>query len=208
MMEVTTEGKGCGSGQKSCGVCGDLAKSFHFGGLSCDSCKAFFRRSVQKDNYQKFTCCHKVPCIITMATRKNCQYCRMQRCFAIGMEKSWVMTDMERTALMKSRSEKKQNSVTPTAGAPATAASNQSVPSDDTQPYEAVVERMIDFMGVEEIKEIEEIVAKYLYAYEKVPYRDELKYYNDDRPGVQVTCFLFSPFVYIFTFFIRRYIIQ
>lgn len=191
------------SGAKSCGVCGDLAKSFHFGGLSCDSCKAFFRRSVQKDNYQKFSCCHKVPCIITIVTRKNCQYCRIQRCFAIGMEKSWVMSDMERSALMKSRNEKKQKVV----GVPApinvvTSPPKTTATSIDDQPYEPVVERMIDHMSIAEIKEIEEIVAKYLYAYEKVPYRNELKYYNDDRPGVQVME-MFGTLIHRYAFYSR-----
>ena len=173
---------------KSCGVCGDVAKSFHFGGLSCDSCKAFFRRSVQKDNYQKFACSHKVPCIVTMATRKNCQYCRMQRCFAIGMEKSWVMTDMERMALMKSRNEKRNEKQSPvfTTTTSSSVASNSSATHEDDQSFEPDIEQMINYMSMEEIKEIEEIVTKYLYAYKKVPYRNELKYYNDDRPGVQV----------------------
>ena len=100
MSKTPTKPCGSGSGRagriesgKSCGVCGDLAKSFHFGGLSCDSCKAFFRRSVQNDNYLNFHCCHQGNCAMTLTTRKSCQFCRMQRCFQIGMEKSWVMSE-------------------------------------------------------------------------------------------------------------------
>ena len=69
---------------KVCGVCGDLAKSFHFGGLSCDSCKAFFRRSVQNDNYLSFQCAGAGNCPMALATRKTCQYCRIKSCFRIG----------------------------------------------------------------------------------------------------------------------------
>ena len=94
-------------GIKYCGVCGDIAKSYHFGGLSCDSCKAFFRRSVQNDNYLHFQCCHQGECLISLSNRKSCQFCRMKRCFSIGMEKSWVMTEDERKAMMKARADKK-----------------------------------------------------------------------------------------------------
>ena len=41
---------------KVCDVCGDVAKSFHFGAISCDSCKAFFRRTVQAANHENFKC--------------------------------------------------------------------------------------------------------------------------------------------------------
>ncbi|CAG2173008.1 unnamed protein product [Oppiella nova] len=35
----------CEKPQKFCRICGDLATGYHFDGLSCNSCKSFFRRS-------------------------------------------------------------------------------------------------------------------------------------------------------------------
>ncbi|XP_050731350.1 uncharacterized protein LOC127005934 isoform X3 [Eriocheir sinensis] len=86
-----------------CQVCGDIAKSLHFGGLSCDSCKAFFRRSVQNDAYKHFRCGGDQKCAISIASRKFCKYCRFAKCENIGMTKSWVMSEDERLQLMKTR---------------------------------------------------------------------------------------------------------
>ncbi len=178
---------------KYCGVCGDLAKSYHFGGLSCDSCKAFFRRSVQNDNYLHFQCCHHGQCVITLSNRKSCQYCRMKLCFGIGMEKSWVMTEEERKALMKARAEKKLSkqlaasaSTTTTGGKSIFDFSSEDLGSSSSSSYEPQIERMIDFLAPVEIKEIESIVTKYLHAYQHVPYRADLRFFDNDRPGVQV----------------------
>ena len=69
--------------------------------------EAFFRRSVRNDNYRLFQCNEQGSCSITVASRKNCTYCRIKQCFAIGMNKKWIMTDEEIGALMKVRAEKK-----------------------------------------------------------------------------------------------------
>lgn len=61
---------------KRCGVCGDAARSMHFGGMACDSCKAFFRRSVQSGAYKTFQCPESENCPISKTNRKVCQYCR------------------------------------------------------------------------------------------------------------------------------------
>lgn len=45
-VQVKTEG-GI-SGNKVCSVCGDLALGFNFNALTCESCKAFFRRNALK----------------------------------------------------------------------------------------------------------------------------------------------------------------
>lgn len=58
---------------KRCGVCGDAARSMHFGGMACDSCKAFFRRSVQSGAYKTFQCPDNKTCLISKQNRKVCQ---------------------------------------------------------------------------------------------------------------------------------------
>lgn len=198
---------GPGSGRnggviKYCGVCGDVAKSFHFGGLSCDSCKAFFRRSVQNDNYLQFQCAQIGECVISLANRKSCQFCRMKSCFAIGMEKSWVMTEEERKALMKARAEKKlrnqmQAAKAASGGSPETSPTKTNVKGSPTssscssgdenvREYVPEIGRMRDFMQPLEVKEIESIVTKYLHSYRHVPYRTELRYQDHHRPGYEI----------------------
>lgn len=195
------------SNGKFCGVCGDVARSYHFGGLSCDSCKAFFRRSVQNDNYMRFQCYHTGQCVLSVNNRKSCQYCRMRRCFEIGMEKSWVMTEEERKALMKIRSEKKLTKQLATAKcitvpvsvsssekktvekSSASSSSSSSSPSSlikpDANDYVPLIERMTDYLSLLEIKETESIVTKYAHAYQQVPYRSELRNFDNARPGFQ-----------------------
>jgi len=80
------------STNKICGVCGDKAKSYHFGGLCCESCKAFFRRAMQNDSFKSFFCVHGQSCIVNKENRRSCQKCRIQKCFSIGMEKGITFT--------------------------------------------------------------------------------------------------------------------
>ncbi|GFW37667.1 vitamin D3 receptor B [Trichonephila clavipes] len=78
--------------QKVCGACGDRAKSYHFGGISCDSCKAFFRRSVQNEAYKNFHCPYEGKCEITITSRKCCQFCRFKKCLSIGTSQFYFHT--------------------------------------------------------------------------------------------------------------------
>jgi hypothetical protein len=118
----------------------------------------------------------------------------MKRCFAIGMEKSWVMTEDERKALMKARAEKKLSKQLAASATSTTTggksiynySSDDGVSTSSCSDYEPQIERMIDFLAPLEIKEIESIVTKYMHAYQHVPYRTELRFFDHDRPGVQV----------------------
>lgn len=47
--------------------------------------QGFFRRSVQKN--MAYTCHRDRNCIINKITRNRCQYCRLQKCFTVGMSK-------------------------------------------------------------------------------------------------------------------------
>ncbi|KAK3869065.1 hypothetical protein Pcinc_025593 [Petrolisthes cinctipes] len=94
---------------KRCGVCGDAARSMHFGGMACDSCKAFFRRSVQSGAYKTFQCPENENCPISKQNRKVCQYCRFKKSQENGMEISWVMSETDRMVLWKNRLAKQRH---------------------------------------------------------------------------------------------------
>ncbi|KAK3923381.1 Nuclear hormone receptor HR96 [Frankliniella fusca] len=91
-VEVKTEGGSNGS--KVCSVCGDLAHGYNFNALTCESCKAFFRRNALKA--KEFKCPFTESCIMTAITRRFCQKCRLQKCFAVGMRKEYIMSEEER----------------------------------------------------------------------------------------------------------------
>lgn len=70
---------------KPCFVCNDKSSGYHYGVSSCEGCKGFFRRSIQKN--MVYTCHRDKNCIINKVTRNRCQYCRLQKCFEVGMSK-------------------------------------------------------------------------------------------------------------------------
>ncbi|XP_039274751.2 thyroid hormone receptor beta-like isoform X2 [Styela clava] len=76
---------------KPCFVCGDKSSGYHYGVASCEGCKGFFRRSVQKN--MQYTCHRNKNCVINKSTRSRCQYCRLQQCFQVGMLKESVRND-------------------------------------------------------------------------------------------------------------------
>ncbi|XP_071822823.1 retinoic acid receptor alpha-like isoform X2 [Apostichopus japonicus] len=76
---------------KPCFVCQDKSSGYHYGVSACEGCKGFFRRSVQKA--MKYTCHRDKQCEINKITRNRCQYCRFQKCFAVGMSKDCVRND-------------------------------------------------------------------------------------------------------------------
>ena len=74
--------------ERPCLVCGDRGTGFHYSVLSCEGCKGFFKRTVQK---QLLYSCRGPPelegcCEINKASRNNCQFCRFQKCLTVGMK--------------------------------------------------------------------------------------------------------------------------
>ncbi|XP_034545155.1 retinoic acid receptor gamma-like isoform X1 [Notolabrus celidotus] len=76
---------------KPCFVCQDKSSGYHYGVSSCEGCKGFFRRSIQKN--MVYTCHREKNCQINKVTRNRCQYCRLQKCFEVGMSKEAVRND-------------------------------------------------------------------------------------------------------------------
>ncbi|XP_031633354.1 nuclear hormone receptor HR96 [Contarinia nasturtii] len=79
---------------KVCMVCGDKALGYNFNAVTCESCKAFFRRNALSS--KDFSCPFDESCAITVVTRRFCQRCRLQKCFKIGMRKEYIMTDEDK----------------------------------------------------------------------------------------------------------------
>ncbi|XP_037698502.1 peroxisome proliferator-activated receptor delta isoform X1 [Choloepus didactylus] len=81
-LQMGCDGASCGSLNMECRVCGDKASGFHYGVHACEGCKGFFRRTIRmKLEYEK---CER-SCKIQKKNRNKCQYCRFQKCLALGM---------------------------------------------------------------------------------------------------------------------------
>lgn len=84
------------SGSKHlCSICGDRASGKHYGVYSCEGCKGFFKRTVRKD--LSYACREDKNCIIDKRQRNRCQYCRYQKCLAMGMKREAVQEERQRT---------------------------------------------------------------------------------------------------------------
>ena len=70
--------------EELCPVCGDKVSGYHYGLLTCESCKGFFKRTVQ--NKKVYTCVADRSCHIDKSQRKRCPYCRFQKCLEVGMK--------------------------------------------------------------------------------------------------------------------------
>ena len=77
-----------------CPVCGDLVNGYHYGLRTCETCKGFFKRTVQ--DKKSYTCIAGRSCVINMKDRKCCPYCRFQKCLKVGMKPEAVRKDKSR----------------------------------------------------------------------------------------------------------------
>uniref|UniRef100_A0A1B6DMQ3 Nuclear hormone receptor FTZ-F1 beta n=1 Tax=Clastoptera arizonana TaxID=38151 RepID=A0A1B6DMQ3_9HEMI len=77
-----------------CPICGDKISGFHYGIFSCESCKGFFKRTVQ--NRKNYVCLRGSSCPVTIATRKKCPACRFEKCLNMGMKLEAIREDRTR----------------------------------------------------------------------------------------------------------------
>ncbi|CAF3083436.1 unnamed protein product [Rotaria socialis] len=78
-----------------CVVCGAKAFGYNFDRITCESCKAFFRRNALR-NMVDLQCRFGGKCDITAENRRHCTYCRIRKCFTIGMRKDWIRSEKEK----------------------------------------------------------------------------------------------------------------
>lgn len=76
--------------------CYIVVKTFEMNSsFSCEGCKGFFKRTVRKD--LSYACREEKSCIIDKRQRNRCQYCRYQKCLAMGMKREAVQEERQRT---------------------------------------------------------------------------------------------------------------
>ncbi|CAF1307017.1 unnamed protein product [Rotaria sordida] len=79
-----------------CVICEDDAIGFNYDVLTCASCKAFFRRNAQH-NLEKIRCrTGQNRCPISHNNYRKCQRCRLEKCFAMGMRKDFILSEEEK----------------------------------------------------------------------------------------------------------------
>ncbi|XP_023665309.1 retinoic acid receptor RXR-alpha-B isoform X1 [Paramormyrops kingsleyae] len=109
-----------------CAICGDRSSGKHYGVYSCEGCKGFFKRTVRKD--LTYTCRDNKDCMIDKRQRNRCQYCRYQKCLAMGMKREAVQEERQRA---KERSENEVES---------TSSANEDMPVEKILEAELAVE--------------------------------------------------------------------
>jgi len=91
-----------------CKVCNEpAAKHVHYGAMTCFSCRAFFRRSIQNNTFGTYVCRRTKSCAINLKSRRNCQFCRYEKCLSVGMKPSWVLSSDEREKRFQKGRDKK-----------------------------------------------------------------------------------------------------
>ncbi|XP_030625757.1 nuclear receptor subfamily 6 group A member 1-B [Chanos chanos] len=77
--------------QRSCLICGDRATGLHYGIVSCEGCKGFFKRSIC--NKRIYRCSRDKKCQMSRKQRNRCQYCRLLKCLKMGMNRKAIRED-------------------------------------------------------------------------------------------------------------------
>lgn len=107
-----------------CKICGDKSSGIHYGVITCEGCKGFFRRSQQ--NNAMYSCSRQRNCLIDRTNRNRCQHCRLQKCLALGMSRDAVkfgrMSKKQRDSLYAEvqKHQKSQECVSSSGGGPTT----------------------------------------------------------------------------------------
>ncbi len=67
-----------------------MSTGVHYGAVSCEGCKGFFKRCLLKN--ETLRCYLGSMCEITVEDRNKCKACRFNRCIAAGMTPQAIKT--------------------------------------------------------------------------------------------------------------------
>uniref|UniRef100_A0A8B9BNK7 Retinoic acid receptor beta n=1 Tax=Anser brachyrhynchus TaxID=132585 RepID=A0A8B9BNK7_9AVES len=90
---------------KPCFVCQDKSSGYHYG----VSYHISFMRAASIQKNMVYTCHRDKNCVINKVTRNRCQYCRLQKCFEVGMSKESVRNDRNKKKKEPSKQESTEN---------------------------------------------------------------------------------------------------
>lgn len=79
-----------GKTHQLCKVCGDRASGKHYGVISCDGCRGFFKRAIRKKMGRLYRCKDNNSCIVDVSRRNQCQACRYRRCMEVKMNPNGI----------------------------------------------------------------------------------------------------------------------
>ncbi|XP_029298785.1 retinoic acid receptor RXR-beta-A isoform X5 [Cottoperca gobio] len=121
------------SQKRLCSICGDRSSGKHYGVYSCEGCKGFFKRTVRKD--LTYTCRDSKDCMVDKRQRNRCQYCRYQKCLAMGMKREVAKMNDRSVQEERQRNREREGEVE------STSAVNEEMPVEKILEAEMAVEQ-------------------------------------------------------------------
>ncbi|UJR08026.1 hypothetical protein I4U23_012303 [Adineta vaga] len=88
-----------------CVICGDRAIGYNYDALSCNSCKAFFRRNAHQPTAKIRCVTGQGQCSVGNEVRRKCTRCRLNKCLAMGMRRDFVMSEEQKQERRKKMEE-------------------------------------------------------------------------------------------------------
>ncbi|XP_063720366.1 nuclear receptor subfamily 1 group D member 2-like [Symsagittifera roscoffensis] len=73
-----------------CKVCSSFASGVHFGVLTCEGCKGFFKRNHRNEDWRRLKCAKEGSCGVSENTRNMCRFCRFHKCLQVGMSRDAI----------------------------------------------------------------------------------------------------------------------
>lgn len=182
---VSPKSQGQNGSEGRCAVCGDNASCQHYGVRTCEGCKGFFKRTVQKN--AKYVCLANKDCPVDKRRRNRCQFCRFQKCLTVGMVKEVVRTDSLKGR--RGRLPSKPKTVEPSSTTPSTnlisslvqahLESNPSAAKLDYSKYQETVEKVSGKEDAGDIQQFYELLTGAL---------DVIKVWAQNVPGFTDFC--------------------